>query len=164
MPSFARIAEAVAQWRQARCDQACPTCPRNCCSGRLSPRIATARIPPIFAHLPVCAAGTPLPPRPYLEERRAWRHVEHRLLGACPHLEDGRCGVYGHPDRPGDCLEYPVHLQRILGGLGGTVLHAEESCPMLLDQETRQSLEALAATLGLELLYHPAQPAAEVPS
>lgn len=153
MAYFREAQARVAAWREQQCATACPTCPRNCCSGRLNPSIPRGN--PAFAHLPRVGADEAFPDPPYLTVQTGWSGVRHHLVGGCPHLDGGRCSLYGHPDRPQDCHDYPLHLQKVLGGLGGVVLHAELSCPMIQSPRLQASLRELAQSVDADLLLHP---------
>ncbi|MBM3462800.1 MAG: hypothetical protein FJX76_11920 [Armatimonadetes bacterium] len=167
------IRAEVAAWRQARCDQACPTCPVNCCTGRLHPRLDRLDR---FRDLPRARDGAAAPPpaKPYVLERGLLGR-ERVLVGPCPHLQRGgqggpkatppgsepteTCGIYADPGRPRDCWEYPLHVQRVLGGLAGDVLHVERSCWIFRTEEACDEARLLAAKLDLECVFDGTPPA-----
>jgi hypothetical protein len=142
----------IAEWREELCAGACPVCPQNCCAGRLNPRIDSLEA---FADLP--RVRGPLDPRPregpYLVDRRVLkRWGACYLVGRCPHLtEENRCDIYGQPPRPRECREYPLHLQKTVGG---TVLNAETSCWIFQSEENREAARMLARDLGVGIEFH----------
>lgn len=140
-------------WREARCATACPDCLRCCCEGRLNPRLDRLDR---FSDLPVVRAVTDPRPLhgPYVADRRFWRWGACYLVGRCPHLDaQRRCAIHGQPGRPAECDAYPLHLQRVPGGM---VLHAELSCPIFQSEEALTDVHALAVRLGVELRVEPA--------
>jgi len=166
--------EEVRRLRESLCADACPRCPRNCCTGRLNPRLDRMER---FRDLPLVRG--PLDPRPRPQsgsasedrsdeacrarpERGKGPYVlqqgllrERFLVGRCPHLTEGMCGIYGDPGRPRECHEYPLHVQSVLGGLGGQVLHVERSCWIFDDEARVEEARALAARLGIDCIVNP---------
>ena len=144
--------EAVRSWREARCAEACPTCPENCCEGRLTPRIDRMEA---FAHLPLVRRPTDVRPlgEAYIIDRRVWRWGSCFLVGRCPALDgERRCGLHGQNERPSECSEFPLHVQPVLGG---AVLHIERSCTIFDDEAAVAEARALAAQLGLGVVVNP---------
>lgn len=146
------IREEVKRLRDSLCAEACPRCPRNCCTGRLNPRLDRMDR---FRDLPlVRGPGDPKPREgPYVLQQGLLR--ERFLVGRCPHLGDGRCGIYHDPGRPHECHEYPLHVQSVLGGLGGRVLHVERSCWIFDDEARVDEARDLAERLGLDCIVNP---------
>lgn len=142
--------EEVRAWRQSLCAEACPRCPSNCCTGRLNPRLDRMDR---FQDLPLVPRDPKPRDGPYVLQQGLLR--ERFLVGRCPHLQEGACGIYGDPGRPRECHEYPLHVQSVLGGLGGRVLHVERSCWIFQDDARVEEAEALAERLGLDCVVNP---------
>jgi Fe-S-cluster containining protein len=145
-----QLVEAVRTWREARCGEACPQCPINCCAGRLNPRLDDMRA---FEALPQVSGRQARPPEPYVLAKRALGRTERFLVGTCPHLSAGRCAIFDDPSRPRECHEYPVSVRRLLGGYAGFVIAAERSCWILQQASHRDSLTELAAAHGVDCMF-----------
>jgi len=148
-----KITEAVREWRNDKCAQSCPQCPVNCCEGRLNPRLDSLAA---FEHLPVVRNASDARPLqgPYVADRRVLWWGARFLVGRCPHLACGRCAIYDDARRPRECGEYPLHVQPVLGGLGGVVISAEKSCWIFQQQDNCDEVQSLAQTLGVDCVMH----------
>lgn len=146
------LAEAVRAWREARCAEACPICPVNCCEGRLNPQLDSLER---FGDLPRVRGRQPRPAPPYVLEERGLFGGACWLVGRCPHLAAGRCDIFGEAGRPSDCVEYPARVQR---SLGTEMVSAERSCWILQDAGRQDELAALARAHGAECVFHEPQP------
>lgn len=146
----AQVRDEVRAWRQAKCAESCPKCPINCCTGRLNPRLDSLDA---FESLPIVRGPRDSRPlnAPYVRDRRFlfWGH--RYLVGRCPHLAEGKCAIYDDPRRPSDCHEYPMHVQKVLGG---EVLNVETSCWIFQQPENREAVRELGRQVGLECVFH----------
>lgn len=147
------VREAVRSWREAKCAEACPRCPINCCEGRLNPRLDSLAA---FGDLSVARGPADARPLevPYVADRRVLLWGHRYLVGRCPHLDCGRCKIYDDANRPRECNEYPLHVQSVWGGLGGHVIGAELSCWILQQPENRDEVRVLAQDLGVDCVFH----------
>lgn len=149
------IEEALDAWRREKCSSLCPGCPDCCCNGRLNPRLdrldAFKALPAVrwrWERAPVEGA--------YIVDRRVLFGGSRFLAGVCPHYVSGGCAIFGRPGRPLDCRLYPVSLQRPFWGLPfGVMIGAELSCHIFDDGDNKKSLEELARTHDVELVFFP---------
>lgn len=146
------LKEEIAILRSRFCDRYCLRCEENCCSGRLNPAIGKSGH---FSSLPVVrykwhktpAAGA------YLLDRRGILGGELHLCGRCPYLQENLCSIHESPDRPQDCVKYPLSLVHPFQiSLFLPVLLAERSCPIFLRGANCMEAQKLADRFGVEFV------------
>jgi len=148
--------QPVREIREELCGGYCPICGDNCCNGRLNPAVGAQKP---FTHLKKVRYRwhTPPPEGPYIIDHRFLWMGKCYISGACPYLKDNLCLLYEKSERPWECMEYPLYLQVPFGiPFLRPFISVEKSCNIFKYEKNCEKIEALAYTLGLDVVFHPA--------
>lgn len=146
--------EKIEQLRDELCNEYCPSCQQNCCMGRFNPEVESSSF---FHGIPYLDAAAELAEHgaecsSFLIKPKVGKV---RLGGRCPYLdEEMKCAIHSEPERPRDCMEYPLNLRIIPSfPFPKKVIQAEKSCPIFDHGENCIKVLKLGEELGLKVNF-----------